>query len=70
MKAGQEEAASKRANGFVRRRFRPHAQTLPARWEGPFKENADVGRSLVKDVRKKAKTKVKAGQSDRGDRAR
>jgi hypothetical protein len=36
--------------------------------EGRFKESDDVGRSLAQDVRKKAKTTVKAGQGDRGDR--
>ena len=38
--------------------------------KGRFKESDDVGRSLSQDVRKSAKTKVKAGQGDRGDRAR
>ena len=34
-----------------------------------FKESDDdVGRSLAADQRKKAKTKVKAGQGDKGDR--
>lgn len=36
--------------------------------EGKFKESDDVGRSLAQDVRKDAKTKVKSGQGDRGDR--
>ena len=36
---------------------------------GQFKESDDVGRSLATDRRKKAKTKVKSGQGDRGDRA-
>jgi len=36
--------------------------------KGRFKESDDVGRSLAQDVRKKAKTTVKAGQGDRGDR--
>jgi len=35
---------------------------------GRIKESDDVGRSLGADVRKKAKTKVKSGQGDRGDR--
>ena len=38
--------------------------------KGQFREGADVGKSLAQDVSKKAKTKVKAGQGDRGDRAR
>jgi hypothetical protein len=36
--------------------------------EGRFKESDDVGRSLSQDVRKSAKTSVKSGQGDRGDR--
>ena len=36
--------------------------------KGQFKESDDVGRSLAADRRKRAKTKVKAGQGDRGDR--
>ena len=36
--------------------------------EGKFKESVDVGRSLAQDVRKDAKTKVKSGQGDKGDR--
>ena len=36
--------------------------------KGQFKESDDVGRSLGQDVRKDAKTKVKKGQGDRGDR--
>lgn len=35
--------------------------------KGEFKESDDVGRSLAADVRTKAKTKVPAGQGDRGD---
>jgi hypothetical protein len=35
--------------------------------KGQFKESDDVGRSLSQDVKKSAKTKVKAGQGDRGD---
>ena len=36
--------------------------------KGQFKESDDVGRSLGQDVRHHAKTKVKAGMGDRGDR--
>ena len=36
--------------------------------KGRFKESDDVGRSLAQDVRKSARTKVKAGEGDRGDR--
>jgi hypothetical protein len=34
--------------------------------KGQFKESDDVGRSLAADRRKKAKTKIKTGQGDRG----
>ncbi len=36
--------------------------------QGQFHEVDDVGRSLSQDRRRKAKTKVKAGYGDRGDR--
>ena len=36
--------------------------------EGKFKEGVDVGTSLAADQRQHAKTKVKSGQGDRGDR--
>jgi hypothetical protein len=35
---------------------------------GRFKESDDVGKSLSADRRQKAKTKVKSGQGDKGDR--
>jgi len=35
---------------------------------GRFKESDDVGKSLAADRRKKARTKVKSGQGDKGDR--
>ena len=35
---------------------------------GTFKESDDLGKSLTVDRRKKAKTKVKSGQGDKGDR--
>lgn len=38
--------------------------------KGEFDEVVDVGRSLAQDVRHKAKTKVPAGQGDRGDQER
>jgi hypothetical protein len=37
---------------------------------GQFNEVDDQGRSLSQDRRRKAKTAVKAGQGDRGDRKR
>jgi hypothetical protein len=36
--------------------------------DGKFKESDDVGRSLAQDVKKHAKTEVKSGQGDKGDR--
>jgi hypothetical protein len=38
--------------------------------KGQFKESDDQGRSLARDVKQKAKTKVKPGQGDRGDQKR
>ena len=38
--------------------------------KGQFKEVVDVGRSLAADRRQKAKTVVKSGQGDKGDRGR
>ena len=35
---------------------------------GRFKESDDVGRSLAQDTQRKAKTKSKPGQGDKGDR--
>jgi hypothetical protein len=36
--------------------------------QGRFGESDDVGRSLAQDVKRAAKTEVKPGQGDRGDR--
>ena len=36
--------------------------------QGRITESDDLGKSLSQDVRKKAKTKAKPGQGDRGDR--
>jgi len=38
--------------------------------KGQFKESDDQGRSLAQDVKRDAKTTVKAGQGDRGDQKR
>jgi hypothetical protein len=35
--------------------------------KGRFKESDDVGKSLATDRRKRAKTKAKRGQGDKGD---
>ncbi len=37
---------------------------------GEFKESVDQGRSLAQDAKRKAKTKVAAGQGDQGDQKR
>jgi hypothetical protein len=37
---------------------------------GQFKESDDVGRSHAVDRKRKAKTAIKAGQGDKGDRRR
>ena len=38
--------------------------------KGRFDEVDDVGRSLARDVRQRAKTVAKPGQGDKGDRER
>jgi hypothetical protein len=38
--------------------------------EGQFKESTDVGRSLSRDVRRKAKKVVQPGYGDKGDQQR
>ena len=37
---------------------------------GSFEESDDMGRSLAQDIKRKAKTEVRAGQGDRGDQKR
>ena len=38
--------------------------------KGRITETVDVGKSLAQDVRKRAKKVAKAGQGDKGDRAK
>jgi hypothetical protein len=38
--------------------------------KGQFKESDDLGRSLSRDVKTRAKTTVASGQGDQGDRKR
>jgi hypothetical protein len=38
--------------------------------QGQFKESDDVGRSLAQDRPRKAKSRARRGQGDRGDRKR
>jgi hypothetical protein len=64
MKTGGKQKAAKRElidTGSDKRYVRRAAQ-------GRFKESDDVGKSLAADRRKKAKTKAKRGQGDKGDR--
>ena len=56
-KAAKRELIDTRSDKRTRRRAK-----------GRFKESDDVGKSLVQDRRTKAKTKVKIGQGDKGDR--
>jgi hypothetical protein len=58
-KATRRERIDTNAGGtrFVRRRP-----------DGTFKESDQFGPSIAADHRQKAKTKVKSGQGDRGDR--
>ena len=54
-----------------RERIKPgkgNARFVRRNSKGQFNEVEDVGRSLSQDRRKKAKTKAKPGQGDRGDR--
>jgi hypothetical protein len=53
-----------------RERIAPRGDTRFVRRDGKgqFKESDDAGRSFSVDRRKKAKTKVKSGYGDRGDR--
>jgi len=41
---------------------------VPRNTKGQFKESDDVGKSLSQDRKRKAKTKAKPGQGDKGDR--
>jgi hypothetical protein len=38
--------------------------------QGRIKESDDLGKSLAKDIKQKAKTTVKSGQGDKGDQKR
>ena len=63
-------ARRKRASGtreLLKTRTATHFARRTA--QGRFKEMDERGRSLTADRRRKAKTKAKRGQGDRGDRA-
>lgn len=55
--AGRELIASMGDKRYVRREE-----------QGRFKDSDDVGRSIAREVRQRAKSKAKSGQGDRGDR--
>jgi len=58
-------AAAKRTLVDTKRGGKRYVRRSP---DGAFKEGDQVSRSLAADVRKKAKTKIRKGQGDRGDR--
>ena len=63
-KAGTRKGAAKRELLDTRSDKRYVRRT----GKGQFKESDDVSRSLSSDRRKKAKTRIKPGQGDKGDR--
>jgi hypothetical protein len=75
-KGSSKKAASKKGSGKKSARKRELIDTgtnksyVRRDEKGRFDEVDDVGRSLSQDVRKKAKTKVPAGQGDKGDQKR
>ena len=70
-KSGGKKGGSKKSSG-KRELIAPKGNKRLVRRgsSGKFKESDDLGRSLRQDVKKKAKTKVKSGQGDRGDQSR
>lgn len=69
-KAASAKSSGKRGSG-KRDLVKTPTATLFARRDsgGKFREMDEVGRSLAADRRQTAKTKVKAGYGDRGDRS-
>ena len=63
--AEKKRASSKRELIDTRRHGKRYVRRGAA---GTFKESDQVSRALASDRRKKAKTKAKRGQGDRGDR--
>ena len=63
--------AKKRRSSQKRETIRTNSSTLYGKRtaRGRFKEMDEKGRSLKADRRRKAKTKVRSGYGDRGDRA-
>ena len=75
-KSGKSAATKKRA-GAAKRKSSGRRELINTgtdkryvrrRGDGTFKESDDVSRSLSADRRRKAKTRSKPGQGDRGDR--
>jgi hypothetical protein len=68
-KTTKKSGAGKRGTG-KRTLIKPKGDARYIRRDarGRITESDDVGRSLKQDRRRKAKTKVKSGQGDRGDR--
>jgi hypothetical protein len=66
----KKSGGSKRASG-KRELIKPKgdARFIRRDAQGRIKESDDVGRSLKQDRARKAKTKVKSGYGDKGDRA-
>lgn len=62
----------RRKQSDARERISPRGDTRYVRRDenGRFKESDDAGRSLSADRRTRARTKVKSGFGDRGDRQR
>jgi hypothetical protein len=67
--SSKSSSASRRGSG-KRELISPRGDKRYVRRDGAgkFKESDDVGKSLSRDRRTKAKTKSKSGQGDRGDR--
>ena len=65
----KKTASGKRASG-KRELIKPNgdARFIRRDAKGRIKESDDMGRSLKQDRARKAKTKVKSGYGDRGDR--
>ena len=66
---GAKSGGAKRGSG-KRELIKPNGDARFVRRDakGRIKESDDVGRSLKQDRARKAKTKVKSGQGDKGDR--
>ena len=69
-RSGAKSKTSRRRSAAKRELIAPRGDKRYVRRDarGRIKESDDQGRSLSADRRRKAKTKTKAGQGDRGDR--